>query len=106
MDSPYYAVIFSSVSSQNQSGYAETAKRMDELAAEQPGYLGIESVHAAGESITVSFWESEDAIAAWKADAEHTIARETGRRRWYDSYVLRVAKVEREYDWARSGDQG
>lgn len=95
---PYYAVIFTSRQTADTAGYTETAQRMIELAALQPGYLGVEHARdASGVAITVSYWESEAAIASWKADAEHRMAREQGRTRWYAHYELRVAKVERAY---------
>lgn len=95
---PYYAVIFSSRRSEGDQGYDQTAARMVELAAAQPGFLGIESARdAEGFGITVSYWASEEAIAAWKAQAEHRLAREHGRQRWYTHFELRVARVERAY---------
>ena len=95
---PYYAVIFTSQRTSNDDGYAETADRMVELAAQQPGFLGAESARGAdGLGITVSYWASEEAIAAWKADAEHSVARQQGRERWYAGFEVRVAKVERAY---------
>lgn len=95
---PYYAVIFTSQQTAVLEGYGKAADRMVELAAQQPGYLGVESTRDAnGLGITVSYWDSEQAIANWKANAEHTIARETGRKQWYQHYELRVAKVERAY---------
>ena len=95
---PYYAVIFTSRRREGDHGYGATADRMVELAALQPGYLGVETVRdASGLGITVSYWETEAAIAAWRRDAEHTLARERGRRDWYAHYELRVAKVERAY---------
>ena len=101
---PYYVVAFSSTASEDDAGYGETAQRMEELAAAQPGFLGFESASergAGGIGIALSYWESEEAIAAWRAHAEHTIARETGRARWYDAYELRVARVERATSWRR-----
>ena len=95
---PYYAVIFTSVRTEGDRGYGEMAERMVELARQQPGFLGVESVRGAdGLGITVSYWSSEGSIAAWKAHAEHRIAQETGRRVWYADYELRVARVERAY---------
>lgn len=95
---PYYAVIFSSQRTPGDDGYAAMADRMVELAALQPGFLGVESVRGAdGFGITVSYWRDEAAIAAWKADVEHVAAQEQGMRRWYAHYELRVAKVERAY---------
>jgi len=95
---PYYAVIFSNQRTPGDDGYGATADRMVELAARQPGFLGIESTRdAEGFGITISYWESEAAIAAWRADAEHSDARRDGRERWYEHFELRVAKVERAY---------
>lgn len=93
---PYYAVIFTSVRSDVEpQQYAEMADRMVELAAQQPGFLGVESVrddHGVG--ITVSYWDSEDSIRAWRDHAEHQIAQQRGRERWYDRFALRIARVE------------
>jgi len=95
---PYYAVIFSSQRHAQDAGYGETADRMVELAAGQNGYLGIESVRGHdGFGITVSYWQSEDDIRAWKRNAEHSLARERGRSEWYEHFELRVALVERAY---------
>jgi len=95
---PYYAVIFSSRRSPGDDGYAQTAARMVELAGQQPGFLGAESVRGEdGFGITVSYWESEEAIRGWKADAEHREAQARGHREWYAGFELRVARVERAY---------
>lgn len=84
----------------DDEGYGVMAERMAELAAKQPGYLGIESVRGEdGFGITVSYWESEEAIRAWKADAEHRVAQQQGHRVWYEHFELRIAHVTR----ARSG---
>ncbi|MDR0479117.1 MAG: antibiotic biosynthesis monooxygenase [Burkholderiaceae bacterium] len=96
---PYYAVIFSSRRTPGDAGYARMAAHMMELAAGQPGFLGAESARDAdGFGITVSYWANEQAIAAWRCHAEHRIAQEQGRARWYAHYALRVARVERAWD--------
>jgi heme-degrading monooxygenase HmoA len=93
---PYYAVIFTSQRAAAEEGYDLMAQRMVELAAQQPGYLGVESARGAdGLGITVSYWKDLASIAAWKAHAQHRVAQETGKRLWYADYMLRVAKVER-----------
>jgi heme-degrading monooxygenase HmoA len=96
---PYYAVIFTNQrTAADDAGYAATADRMVELAAGQPGYLGVESTRGAdGLGITVSYWRDEASILAWRRHAEHTLARERGRNEWYQHFELRVAKVERAY---------
>ncbi len=93
---PYYAVIFTSTRTEVDEGYGAMADKMVEMASQQPGFLGVESARDAdGLGITVSYWESEDAIANWRKNAEHRIAQGQGRAQWYDEFVTRVAKVER-----------
>jgi heme-degrading monooxygenase HmoA len=95
---PYYAVVFSSQRTAAGAGYERTATRMLELAAQQDGFLGAETARDAdGFGITVSYWRSEAAIRAWKQNAEHRIAQESGRRDWYAHYEIRIARVERAY---------
>ncbi|QNM86181.1 antibiotic biosynthesis monooxygenase [Polaribacter pectinis] len=98
LEPPYYAVIFTSILSNDISDYQKTADRMEELAKLQKGFLGIES--ARNEiGITVSYWESLDDIIAWKNNIEHTEARNLGREKWYKKYQVRICKVEREYSF-------
>lgn len=97
---PYYAVIFTAILTDDNQGYLETAKRMEELAKEQKGYLGIESARREL-GITVSYWQNIDAIIAWKNNLEHTEARNFGREKWYKQYQLRICKVEREYGFIK-----
>lgn len=96
---PYYAVAFSSQRSPGDAeAYAAAAERMLELAAAQSGFLGVESARDPdGFGITVSYWESEAAIAAWKQHSEHSTVRQQGRQHWYEHFELRVARVERAY---------
>ena len=95
---PYWAVIFSSRHSGDDTGYAAMAGRMLALARRQPGFLGVESSRDTdGFGITVSYWRNEESIAAWRADTEHRLARRLGAERWYSHFEVRVAKVERAY---------
>ncbi len=94
---PYYAVIFTSLRTEgDDDGYAKMARLMEELAAEQPGYLGIESARSEL-GLTISYWRDEASMAAWKANVQHAAAQRLGRERWYEAYRVRVAKVERAY---------
>ncbi len=93
---PYYAVIFSSLHGTDLRDYAETAARMEELAAQQPGYLGHESARE-DLGITISYWKDLESIRRWKMQAEHREAQRLGREKWYAEYKLRIALVERDY---------
>jgi len=96
----YYAVIFSSYLSNDTEGYAAMSEQMVALVQKQEGYLGHESARD-GIGITVSYWESLDSIKKWKQNEAHLLAQSEGRNRWYQSYRLRICKVEREYGMER-----
>ena len=100
LEPPYYAVIFSTIVNKNLEGYIETADRMEKLAREQHGFLGIESARKEI-GITVSYWQNLDDITTWKNNIEHTEARNLGREKWYKKYQLRICKVEREYGFEK-----
>jgi heme-degrading monooxygenase HmoA len=93
---PYYAVIFSSIASVDNDGYGLMAERMGELVKQQPGYLGHESARN-DIGITVSYWESLDAIKNWKSVSEHLVAQQMGKDKWYAAYKTRICLVERDY---------
>ena len=92
----YYAVIFNSVLNDKADGYEQTAQRMVELAQQQPGFLGYESVRE-NIGITISYWEELQSIKNWKKNGEHMLAQKKGREKWYKSYALRICKIERQY---------
>lgn len=98
---PYYAVIFTSLRTETDTDYSKTSERMVELASMQPGFLGVESVREEL-GITVSYWDSLDAIRNWKQQSEHLIAQENGRNQWYSQYKTRICKVERDYGFEKS----
>jgi heme-degrading monooxygenase HmoA len=98
---PYYAVIFTSKLTKNNEGYSDMAQKMEDLAKKQNSFLGIESVRE-DVGITVSYWESLEAIKTWKQNSEHLIAQQKGREQWYSWYNTRICKVEREYDFKLS----
>jgi heme-degrading monooxygenase HmoA len=95
---PYFAVIFTSLRKDNDTAeYEAMAARMAELAAMQPGFLGVESARGSdGMGITVSYWESLAAIQAWGRNLEHLEAQANGRTRWYKMFHLRISRVEKE----------
>lgn len=97
------AVIFTSRrTAADDDGYAVAADAMAALAAQQPGYAGMESVRGAdGLGLTISYWDDDASAKAWRDHPEHTAIRNRGRALWYDWYRVEVARVERAYDWRR-----
>jgi heme-degrading monooxygenase HmoA len=72
------------------------ADRMLELAGQQPGFIGVESVRGSdGFGITVSYWESLESIRNWKHHSEHLTAQAVGQQTWYSDFELRVCQVLR-----------
>ncbi len=109
---PYYAMVFTSHrTDDDDNGYTAMSDHMFALAAQQPGYLGVEAVHGAdGFGMTAWYWESLDSIRNWRAQAEHKIAQQQGQATWYEQYKLRICLVEAEYSFedtaGRSSDSG
>lgn len=95
---PYYAVIFTSILNNPDPDYAKAAEQMVQLAQQQEGFLGVESARETI-GITVSYWESIEAIRAWKANSIHQKVQQKGKEMWYKHYHVRIAKVERAYDF-------
>ena len=96
---PCYAVIFSSQrTNADDPGYADASDRMIASARQMPGFLGVETTRGAdGFGITVSYWESEDAIRKWYSHPDHQIVQRLGQDSWYQHFELRVCRVERAY---------
>ena len=96
----YYAVIFTSTQNDDIAGYSEMAEKMETLAKQQKGFLGIESARNEV-GITDSYWENLEVIKKWKQQSEHVVAQLKGRQDWYTWYHVRICKVEREYEFNR-----
>ena len=91
---PYYAVIFTSFRTEADAGYAEAAARTLDIARQQPGFLGYEAARS-GMGISVSYWDSLEAIRAWKNHPEHQKVQRLAAQ-WYGASKIRVCKVERD----------
>jgi heme-degrading monooxygenase HmoA len=104
---PYYAVLFTSRRTGDApEGYERMALRMLELAAQQPGFLGVESARGSdGLGITVSYWDSLEAVRRWGEHAEHRLAQHLGRTRWYEAFSLRISRVESEWHFNRETER-
>ncbi len=95
---PYYAVIFTSLRTDEDKGYDKTANRMVELVKKQKGFLGMETARSEV-GITVSYWDTLEAIQDWKKNTEHQIAQKKGWEKWYAAYKVRICRVERDYEF-------
>jgi len=97
---PYYAVIFSNTRTEIEEGYSEMAQQMEDLARQQPGFIDFESTRD-GLGISISYWETREDIANWKANTAHLMAQQKGISDWYKWYKVRICVVEREYEFKK-----
>lgn len=97
---PYFAVIFTSIRTEAAENYAEMSNKLQELAKQQAGFLGEESVRE-NLGVSVSYWETLEAIQIWKNNAAHLVAQEKGKNVWYEKYKVRICKVERDYGFEK-----
>ena len=74
------------------------ADTMEQLAKQQPGYLGFESARD-GLGIAVSYWKDLESIKNWKNNVTHSEAQRLGRTKWYSAYKTRIALVKKEYSF-------
>lgn len=98
---PYHVAIFRSTRNEADSpGHALACEQMLQAARMQPGFLGMHSVRdEGGDGITLSYWDNEASIRAWRAQDARGVVRESERRDWYERYLVQIARVERVYGW-------
>ena len=95
-----YAVIFRAEVRELDAEYAVIAARMRDLAINEYGCVEFVACTEGNSEIAISYWESEEQIRQWKQNAEHLVAQQKGRAKWYKSYTVEVVEVVRAY---RSG---
>lgn len=101
-----YAVIFTSRLRTADPAYEDMAEKMLALATAQPGFVSFESARDdGGLGISISYWRDRDSLLAWRRNAEHLLAQKLGREQWYAHYRVRVARVERDYEWGCDASQ-
>jgi heme-degrading monooxygenase HmoA len=64
------------------------------------GFVSVErfeSLSEPGKILSLSFFQDEAAVAAWRNVLEHRTAQAAGRAAIFTHYRLRVAKVVRDY---------
>ena len=95
------AVIFEATPKDDErAAYLDIAAGLrDELAA-LPGFISVErfeSLTTPGKILSLSFFESEKAVIAWRNRPNHRRAQAAGRDRHFADYRLRIASVLRDY---------
>lgn len=92
-----YAVIFRAEILELDAEYAATAKRMRDLAINEYGCVEFVTCTEGNSEVAISYWERPEQIQQWKQNAEHLVAQEKGRSKWYRAYTVEVVEVVRAY---------
>ena len=92
-----YIVIFKATIKSLDENYYQTAEKMRQLALNDYGCVRIDSVGDEAQEITLSYWNSEEDILAWKNNSEHLKAQRLGMDKWYESYSVEIARLGRSY---------
>lgn len=100
---PYYAVIFTSLLHQTDEEYMGLDDKLMKLAQERDGFLGMDSARS-GLGISVSYWKTLEDIKEWSQNLQHIDAKTKGKERWYESYNVKICKVEKEYGFTRNSN--
>lgn len=85
---------------EHKQAYLDTAAEMKQLVASVPGFISVErfeSLYESGKLLSLSFFEDEAAVAAWRNTLEHRAAQAKGRNEYFADYRLRIARVLRDY---------
>lgn len=80
--------------------YRRAAAELRESLRDVSGLHGIERFESTvepGKYVTIAYFESEEAVAAWRNRPEHRTAQKLGRDRFFTDYRLVMAEVVRDY---------
>jgi heme-degrading monooxygenase HmoA len=102
---PYYAVttVTELAPGFDVEAYMKLGEELYARAGGIGGFLGLEAFFDGGASIAVSYWESLEAIARWRADARHGAAKQAAKTRWFGATITRIARVEADYGFNLEG---
>lgn len=92
-----YVVIFRATARALDPEYSATAARLRQMALQEFGCLDFVAVTEGNQEVALSYWPDEASIRAWKQQADHLMAQQLGRERWYSGYTVEVAEIKRRY---------
>ncbi len=95
------AVIFEVTPHQQyKDEYFEIAAELKSSLVNIDGFVSIErfqSLVSPNKYLSLSFWQNEKSVKAWRTQFDHKNAQQQGRNRIFENYRLRVADVGRDY---------
>ena len=81
----------------DEQEYGQRVGKLFEIVAALPGFRGIRSYAAEdGERLSLIEFDSHESLAAWREHAEHRVAQELGKQKYYSEYHLQICELVRE----------
>lgn len=80
--------------------YLDLAAQLRPLLDGVPGFISVERFRSLSDPdklLSLSFWEDDAAVAAWRNNPEHRAAQMCGRAGVFRDYRIRIAGVSRDY---------
>ena len=103
------AVIFEVIPAEGRkTAYLDIAADLRPLLEKVDGFISVErfqSITDPGKILSLSFFRDEEALANWRALAEHRAAQKAGRSGIFKGYRLRIGSVIRDYELDERRDQ-
>ena len=102
-----YAVIFTSNRQDaNSDLYYEHNDKLDEKIRTMPGYIKHAGIRhpETRDGVTVVYFDSLDAIDAWRKDSEHMDAKKLAKSHFYENYNVTISEVIDSYGWQGNGN--
>ena len=90
-----------------QNRYFELAAELKPLLSQVDGFIDIErfqSLSTDGKVLSLSWWESEEAVLLWKRNTKHQAAQREGKKTIFSYYRIRVMNLIREYSSETGGN--
>lgn len=94
-------VIFEVTIKKNCMGsYLELAAKLKDELVKSEGFIRAErfsSLVNEGKLLSLSVWESEEAVSKWRNQTEHRMSQRQGRDSLFESYTITVTSKIRSY---------
>lgn len=88
------------VKEEGMKDYLALAAGLNAMLAGAEGFIRSErfsSLTAERKLLSLSVWESEEAVEKWRNEAQHRMSQRQGRASLFDGYTLTIASTMRSY---------
>ena len=92
-----YVVIFKAKIYEIDNEYVAIANKLRNKALSVFNCQNFEALCENQSEIALSYWNTLEDIQAWYLDAEHQVAQQLGKEKWYRHFTVEVCEIQRTY---------